>query len=394
MKRIKSIASLKQKNKRYFLSASNLFRTGIGALFSLLLNYWLLHRQSLELFNTYSNAMVWITLILSSINIAGKDFLIKSFSSKPSEIKSVWNSSNSIRFLFLLPITCILFFTTENSFTYFFLIVLTSFRLVGSTIEALTNFHKQYHFFAFVESLFSLLFIAGLFLQDDLSPKAFLSLFLAYEGLKLLIALIKHRAAIFPLEFRFDSQILWQAFPYFTLNVFSFLCTKADIYLVGFLITPEEMNKYFTLTNLIYLSQIAYYSLNSVLESNILRLPKSEFEKFRKTNLLAGIIFSLASTTGIYFINEYLYNLHWNMFLYILISINIIAFTGNISVMYQASRLNKVSLFRNSILIGFLVNATISFALIPILGVNGALLGTTLAAITTMSITKMIMKND
>lgn len=392
MKRIKSIAFLNQKSKRYLLSASNLFRTGVGALFSLLLNYWLLHRQSLDLFNTYSNAMVWITLILSSINIAGKDFLIKSFSAKPSEIKSVWNSSNSIRILFLLPIICILFFTKESYYSFFFLTVLTSFRLIGATLEALTNFQKQHHFFALVESLFSLIFIAFLFLQVDLSPKVFLSIYLAFEGGKLLVAFIKHRESVFPWEFKIDTQTLIGAVPYFTLNLFSFLCNKADIYIVGFLINPEEMNKYYTLTNLISLSHIAYYSLNSVLESNILRLPKNDFDRFRRTNFLAGIIYSLVSTIGIYFISEFLYNLHWNTLLYILISINIVAFTGNISVMYQVSRLNQVSLFRNNILIGFLVNAISSLALIPNLGVNGALLGTTLAALTNISLTKLLIK--
>jgi O-antigen/teichoic acid export membrane protein len=377
--------------KRLFLSLSNVSRSLFVSFFGLLINYILLNQKSDQVLNPYVYCISIVNLMMVINNWGGKDFAVKAIVRDPGKEQKLLNEIfNARAILFLIIITAFLLVPFSLDFKLFIsmLLILKTFNIV---FEAVITVHKKFHEFVFLDLILNLGFVALiLFDNNKTDPRVFLIELLCVESIRLTFNIIFFRKSIrLHIDLKGGLRIIKESSTFFYMALFGFICSKADLYVVGLASSSSEMSRYFIILNLVSLSHVVFASFQGTYASTIFRYSKDSFKKFSRFSAVLGFLFSVAACLLIYLLCSVYYKIQIGYTFTGTILLNIFTFSLVLTEMYRHTRLGKQKAALYILILCGIINISVSYALIGSLGLLGAFIGNTTGAFCTFLFLKI-----
>ncbi|PBQ32288.1 hypothetical protein CNR22_11060 [Sphingobacteriaceae bacterium] len=370
--------TVKQFN-RFLMSFSNISRGLFVSIIGLVINFILINYKSREVFEAYVYCNTVTSFLFVLCNWGGKDQSIQAFSQNTNKFRETFNLILASRILLILPgILPVFFLPALLSFKFFIGIYLVL-KVLGAFIEAVITVQKKFHAFLFVDlSLNTLLVITLLFDKNISRPEIFLAELIGMELLRTLINFsFFGKFVLFKPNLKKTFAFLKESRYFFYISLAGFLCSRADLYVVGLLLNNNELSRYFIIINLVILGQIVFNTFISTFRPNILRYNEATFKRFSLWSLRLGIFYSLFCTLAIFLMSAIYYNITLNYLFSIFIIINLLFFTLICTSILNYTRTNNQKLMGKIILFSGLFNVLMSFVCVPFLGIEGAFISNT-----------------
>lgn len=368
---------------RVLLSASGVFRNIFIAFLGLLVNYILLHNKQDVVLDTYVFCITAVNVLFIFSNLGGKEYVIFTLSKEQFRISKISREIISNRLIFSTAIGCLVLFFPFEIGIKCFLALYVFIKTFSLFFDGLTVVLKQFYQVVFFDTLTAIVFILVVYFDGNTSNALiFLYELLVFELVKLLIYMYLFRN-YFSLKLSLTDAInvAKKSFPFFLLSLSGFVCSKIDLYVVCTILSKAETSVYFIILNLVTFCQVTYASIIGTYSSNIYRLSRTSFNKFKKVSLYFSLIFSILSALATYIICVFYYGVDFDLVFAFLVLVNILVFGF---VMLNVMHYNKTNLQRYLPVIFFLsglLNFLLSILFTKIFGIKGAFLSSTLSAL-------------
>ncbi|MES2678426.1 MAG: hypothetical protein V4635_01015 [Bacteroidota bacterium] len=364
-------------NKTFLNSVFNAGRSLINPLFVALFSY-LFISQNLHIDLLKINrvtALVNLALIFSGWGL--RDYLFKNSVKHHADFNRTWHLAFYTKFILLIPILLISVFSLDDR-TVIFIMLVSVFKTFNVLYEPLIVLHKRSVLFFFFDFLVALVSVV-LIMQGVINTfHLFFNLLLVSEFLKMLLNCVIFRKPAFIInDFGALLFFLKDTKYYFFLVLVSFFQTKADLYVLGFLLNPGKLNEYQLLSSLISLVQIVIVGYIVSYSKLFYRNINSSELVFKRIVLGAGSLMALIASFLIYYVLNFIYGFYFSPVNIVIVMINTIAFANVLHEMFHYTRmdwLNTVLLF---VIVAGAVNLLLSLLLVGGLGVQGALIANT-----------------
>lgn len=382
--------SIKKQGRRFLLSFANLSRSLFVSLFGLLINYLLVRYKGQAVLDSYVYCMTLINILMVFSNWGAKEYMVKTLGADPTLRKQILTNFFSSKLMVCLVLTVLILFLPLPGFQRWFLIAYLFTKSFASLVEPLVLSQKKFQAVLVIDLLLSLALVLVVFSDGNIhEPAIFLMEILAVEFIRsIALGLLFARHLHVGVNVKGGLQLLYNARFFFYTALAGFLCSRADQYVVAFLLERAELSRYYILMNLVILCQTGYTTFVSTFSSTIFRYNEKSFNRFMSYTSWLGFALSLASTIAIYFFCFYYYQLELDSISTGLIFLNVLAFSLVLLQVYHYTRLNLQKEIFKVIALASVFNVSSSFVLVSNWGLQGALLGNTLCAILTFLLFK------
>lgn len=375
--------SIKKSNKfliRSFLAISNIGRGLLFGVFGLLLNYILIHYNSIKILNTYVYFISIYGLFYIFTNWGGKFFNTKEISRNPKESKNLISNLISSKLLLLLFSAVIITFLHLKIELKILMIFFLFLKSLTPIFDSLIIFRKKSQIVFAIEIVLNTTFLVLIFhYSNRFSSFSFLLYFVLLELIKSCYYFYSFWNEIsFQFSIKKAIEVLKKSLPFFGLSVGGFIASKSDFYIIGILIDKESMSYYFIISSLLSVSMIIYASLINTFETSIYRFRDSLFQKLENSLKYFGIVFSVIASFGFYVVSNQFYKIPIDLKFTLLFMINIFLFTLINFEMYRYTKLKKQKIILIILIISGAINFAFSFLLIQKMVLFGAFLANTL----------------
>lgn len=380
--------------KRFLQISSNLLRSFLPSLFAILINYILLHYKAKSILTTYVYGISIINLLFVVANWGGKDFITKAIAKEPFAVKELTAKLFGSKLLISFLIIPIIFFLPTNLSVKLFIAVYLLLKICNPVYESLIVLRKKYHLTLLVDSLLYLALLITISIDGNVSN---LTIFMVE-----LLVLEAVRNAIYTYIFKSEIsitlniakcvQVIKSSSIFFYISIAGFLCSKADLYIIGLQLGKHSMSTYFVITNLVAFCYIGYATINGTFVSGILRYNEKTFSKFNQLSLYSGGMFSIFSAILVYVTSNYYYGLSVKFFFIVLVGLNVFGFTRVLIQMYNYTRSEKQYLVIPCLIISGLANVLLSYLLTPFLQQTGAFAANTISVYVSLFLLQIVYK--
>lgn len=377
---------------RLLLSFSNISRGFFISFFGLLVNYILVHYKSGEVLQSYVYCMATVNLSLVFSNWGGKEYNLKSFTDNPAEMQQTFSALLSSRILLLAPaITCLLFLTDPNQLTWAIALLMV-FRTFNLVFESLVIVHRKIHTFFVIDFLLNLGFLFLIFFDrnaDD--PQLFLWELCGMELIRLIMYLLfVVRPFTFSLNLGAGIRTLRHSTVFFLTALSGFVCSRADLYVVGIKLSRADMSNYYILLNLVILAQVTYTTFVGTFSAGIYRASLKTFRRVLARAGTLGALLTLPAAIAIFLMGRCYFDLRLDLFYLPLIFINLLAFTFLLEQFYRFARAGKQRTFLKVTVLAGATNIYLSWWLTGRLGQHGAFIGNTTGVVLTFLLLRFL----
>jgi len=395
---------LTQKNSKFitrsFLTISNVGRGLLIGVFGLILNYVLLHYNSIEVLNTYVYFISIFGLFYIFTNWGGKFFNTKEISKSPKHSKILISNLISSKIILLTACSLLIVFLPLELELKISMIVFLFLKSLTPIFDALIIYRKKSQIVFTLELVLNSIFLFLLFyFSNTFKPITFLIYFIILEFIKVIFYFV-----LFWNEISFDfsiskaRKVLKKSFYFFLVSIAGFLASKSDLYIIGILINKETMSYYFIISSLTSISMVIYASIINTFQTSIYRFNQQLFQKLGNSLKYFGVLFSIIATIGFYIVSNFIYKIPINFQFSILFFLNIFLFTLLNFEMYRYTKLEKQKVILVVLIISVIINCFVSFLIIKKLLLFGAFLANTLGILFNYLILhfyfKTVLKNE
>ena len=347
----------------------------ISPIGKLVFSFLIIRNQSIELWGSYVQVAIWIFLMWVFLSFGNKIYLIKKFSSDPTNIFQSWLTHLTSRSILLVPCFLILFFSPlfkEHLYLYVFWIILL---LVTQSFNALVLYFKDFKFSLVVELLSSSVLILGtIVLINSMNLYTILILIVLANSLRAICYIIYYFKEISRLKVHFDFSILSKSLPFFIPIALGTLQFKIDTYFANSFFSISDLGKYEVFVSILGFGQILVgYTISPFLK-NFFRLSSKIVNKIMLQFLILGFLYSLGFIFVSHIVLTKIYGLHFSLYNYLIASIFIFPlfiYSLLVNEMYKNNQQKIVSLF---VFIIVLFQITFGFITRDNYGFNEALL--------------------
>jgi hypothetical protein len=164
---------------------------------------------------------------------------------------------------------------------------------------------------------------------------------------------------------------------YFLLVLLSFFQSKIDLYLLGFLLKPEEFNVYQLLSSLLSMVQILFTTFVVSYTKLLYRNIKSSAAAFTRIVFRSGYLAALFSTPAIYFVLRFIYHFDFGYPSMLLAALNTLCFAFVLHEMFYYSKNERLDWVLRYVALAGTLNFILGFVFISRFSVAGALFSNT-----------------
>lgn len=342
----------------------------------MLIPFSVIYYSEKEIWGEFVSILLFTLIATQIINWGNKEYLLRTFSETPCEIKKVFSSNLITRLLLVILFSIIGFFYFKSDFGIFILIWLLG-RFLIHSFEVLIIYEKKFVSSTIVESGCFLIFILTLYyFKLDLSLKKLLILYSLYQLIKGLSYLFIFRNFSNFDKISFDFTYYKISFWFFLLSILGFLTSKIDVYIVHYFLDNNALADYQIINSLlVFVMSISAFIYNPFIK-NIYRANEDVIVKTRKTLLLLGGLIVPISILIIHFVLKCFLNLSFSVYFCIIAMLYVFPsfiYGIDILVLFKENKEKKVVIY---LFFGILINSIITSILLYFnFGIIGAMIG-------------------
>jgi len=290
----------------------------ISPLGKLIFSYFIIKYQSIELWGTFTQVAIWIYLILVFLSFGNNDFLLKKFSSNPSNIFQSWFTHLLSRAILLVPCIFILMFSPlfkENIYLYISWLFLL---FLGQAYNVLILYFKDFKLNLIGELLYNGGLLIGVHIFNrSIDLNLIIIIILLATSLKVVLYTAYYIKRMTLVKINFDFSVLLKSLPFFIPAILGTIRFKIDTYFANTFFSVSDLGKYEIFVSLLVFGQtIATFFINPFLK-NFFRLKTNIVNKIKKQFLVLGVLYSFLFTAFIYLIITYVYQLDFSLLNYL-----------------------------------------------------------------------------
>ena len=378
-------------NSKIFKRLKIIFLSGVSnlsiSLSNLLISYLVIFITSPEFWGSFVYVIITFDIAFNVISWGNRPYLIREYSLYPKDISKRWQDSFLYRTILLLIFIVIILLLGYSPQITSSLIIWEIARFIYQSLDAMIQYYRDFPCSIFIEfTILARIIIPVLMLIVDLYLSKVHIIYIISVGCKVINDLLYYRKTIlkkFKIDFNIKNIVDYYgtSFPFLLLTFSGMLQTRMDLYIVAVFLSKAEVGKYQVLVGFLIFSQYIGSLFLSPFARNIFRLSRKALNKLEKIYISTGVLTTLILTALIYLILQYLYKLEFTALTFILSYFYILPSYFYALRNYQLGKVNKQKTAAIYAFSGSFVNLIFSFALVPVLNIDGALLSGVIAKI-------------
>ncbi len=346
-----------------------------GTIFNFLFSIVIVRLFSTELWGSFAQTMLLVTLFSLVTSWGSKDFLLREFS-REQRITYLWQTSIISRIaIFLLVIPVIFIFNSVSTNPLLFLGWIFV-NYVLRSFESVIVYERKFSAAIIIEVIGFLFIIITIFIfRQGITLPVLIILSIASAGIKSISYFVLFRNQLFEsLKGIFSKGQLLACLPYFLPPFIGFLQAKSDTFAVALQLSEKELGQYYVLLSLLsYCHATAVLAITPFLK-NIYRINSASFLKIRQKFILFGLGWSIICMTIIYLMLTFIYRIDLSAQTYIIAWLVLPPYFIYFLIMQDFIRRDKPYTIVILNLIAAALNFALSLFLINRFGFNGGLL--------------------
>lgn len=346
------------------------------SIFAMFIPFLVIYYSEKEIWGEFVSILLFTLIATQFINWGNKEYLLRTFSKTPSEIKNVFSSNLITRLPLVILFSIIGIFYFKSDFGIFIFLWLFG-RFLIHSFEVLVVYEKKFISSTIVESGCFLIFILTFYyFKLDLSLKTLLIQYSLYQLIKGLNYLFVFRNFIDFNKISFNFTYYKISFWFFLLSILGFLTSKIDVYIVDYFLDYNELADYQIINSLlVFAMSISAFIYNPFIK-NIYRTNEDVVLKTKKTLLLLGALIVPISILIIHFVLKYFLYLSFSVYFYIVAMLYVFPsyiYGIDIVALFKQNKEKKVVIY---LFFGILTNSIITSILLYYnFGITGAMIG-------------------
>ncbi len=346
-----------------------------GTIFNFIYSIVIVRFFSPELWGSFAQNMLLITLFSLVTGWGNRDFLLREFSRNPQPTY-LWQTSIISRAILFVPLIPILFFFNFTSTNTFIFLVWLFTNFPARSFDGIIVFERKFKeaiVIEFIGFLFTMTTI--LVFKQRITVELLMLLFATSNIIKSVIYFIVFQYRIFP-SFKgiFSKEYLLASLPYFLPPFIGFLQAKSDTFAIALQLSEKELGEYYVLITLLsYCHATAVLAIGPFLK-NIYRINSASFKKIRRSFISLGLLWSSICMAIIYIMLNFIYKIELPSYTYAIAWFTLPPYFIYYLVMQDLLRMDKPYTIVIINLVAAILNFLISMTLISLYGFNGGLL--------------------
>jgi len=357
---------------RYVLIGINAIRGFSAPVFNFLIALFGIKFFGKEDWGTMINALLSIFLIVFILSWGNKDYLIRKYSKDPAKIYSAFYSNFFTRSL-LLPLALLLFLFFPINIAIWS-IALAILIHSYNALESLVIYNQKFGMQFMAEIIAFGCILSSIFYFKNFNLETFLKLYCIAFLFKFLLLAIGLKLWKNNFHYQISLNEFKAPFGFFLLGLSGWVASKADLYIVNFTMPKEQISQYQMAIMSFILIQSLSYLIIMPFNKHLYRLPLKSIAKIRRIVALISFPLVTIGTVVVWFILEKIALLNLPITFYIfggLSSIPIYFIIVDIMMYYRKNKENTI--LKINFIIA-LINLVLSFILIQLMGIMGAII--------------------
>lgn len=328
--------------KRLSTVASNGTLQLIVPAFGLLLSYLVVNYFSAEWWGRITCMQLFLTLSATVMAWGNKEYLVREFSNKTTEINQLFFSSIFTRLplLFGCAVTALLFFNGSN---YWFVILWLILRFFNHSFETIVLFEKRFLSALFIEIFANVLGLGWLFLNNNaIQFNEVLLAISSIQGIKMmLLTLLVMKRIKLPKEVSFNWLQITNATHFMFLGFLGQLFSKTDLICASFLMNDSEVGQYQIIITLLFLLQSGANMIMVPFLKNYYRLNKQATKKINALFIKIGLVISPIGVGFMAVILQFFYHIPFTFTMFISSTAFSLAAYFSVTQVYELFKKNQ-----------------------------------------------------
>lgn len=374
----KSMRRLFERSRPILLNAG---LSLMAPLVNALAAWWVIRAGSEAVWGSFVGPMVIAGLALHLLNYGNREYLLRAFARHPEKMEPTWRKNLITRAALLLIVLPVAIGTVGGGSGGLWLGLWVLAGFLRQAFESVIVYRKDFGFALAVELLAAGVLFGGLIGgSESLSGEAVLQWYALAWALRAGAVLLCYGGIFLSGKYpRADFGYFAAALPFFLLGFAGLLLSRTDLYCVTLFVEDRaQVGRYQLLMSFfLYLQAVAGFILLPYVR-NLYRLPDASIHKLSWRMAGLGIPVVLVGLLGIALLLHFAYQIEFPPVFFLLG----IAFVGPvfyysplIYLLFKHEQQRTVVLANAA---GIVLNLGLNLALIPSLGILGALIATTL----------------
>lgn len=353
----------------------NACRYALGPLAGVVIPWVVIHHASKALWGEVVGVMVMVQLATHVLNWGSKDMLLRAFAREPGRIPQLWWDSMATRLVLALPVTLVLVVLSilnmrdpVPALAWMLLLFLTG------SFDALVIQHKRFAASFVIDAVGLAVQVIGILLASSLTVDRIIQWVLIGQACRLLMLMVIFRRDLSARP-RFDARMhIVVALPFFLIGLSGLLGSRMDLYTMTALVDHDTLGKYQVVAALFVQLQALAALISTPFTRELYRMRNQSIRK--ASARLGGIGLMLLPVFALiaWLTFTFLFHFALRPLTYIaglLVVWPAFAYVPLITWLYRTGH-ERVVLVANFAAAS--MGTLLSLALVPHLGINGALL--------------------
>jgi len=357
-------------------SAHNLLLPILNIFISLLV----IRFASNKLWGEFVYILILVNFATHILQWGNRDYLLREFSFNPASMATLWQTSLLSRLLLLFLFIPIIAFLNLPFAIKLALVLWVFFAFVFQSFNVMVIFKQRFKTALFLDIIvLSILIICIVVFRSALSRNFLILLFTLQFFVKMVTLGYVFRKDLFTKYLgRVEPAFIVMALPFFMVGFSGMLTSRMDLYCVAYFLSDHEVGQYQVFINLLlYLQGIASFIIAPFIKY-IYRLPAKTIKKTISLMTVVGILINIPAIAVVYFLISYYYRFEFSadmFFIAYAFIIPVYFYIIEVQMLFRNYR-QKVVVFL--CLFYAVINLILNIFLIPLWGIKGALISSTL----------------
>ena len=358
-------------------AANSLIIPALNIVFSFLI----IKLSGTALWGSFVYYLVIVNLAAHVLNWGNKEYLLREFSRDVSKMSEIWRKCLLTRFTLTPLAIIVLYFFCPSLEVYVIVSAWVLLLFVYQSFEVLILYTRKFYLSILIEVIsYTVLFSLLSLNRQSADIEALIFIFVMIMMIKIVLIYIFMRKFVAVragpiIDLRFFSS----AFPFFVLGLSGMLISRVDLYLVAYYMPKEKLGMYQVLTSFLLSFQALASFVLTPFVKNLYRLSNEVIRRVNRKLFVLGVILTPAFVIIIYFALNFVYGFNFPAQVYMLSGLYVLPIYYYMTVIYKLYKINRQSLVVWINSAGFAVNFFLNILLIPVIGIEGALISGTSA---------------
>jgi|TARA_B110000238_G_C16125361_1_gene438974 O-antigen/teichoic acid export membrane protein len=368
---------VKTKMKRFNWIGLESITFAVRPAFMALFSFLVINQDGAKLWGDFVYYLIGVELIIMLTSWGQKQFLMRNFSVSPNEINRSWNGAFQIRLLLVITLLLSVFFWPILESEKPMLLLWITFQFLISLGDALLPYLRKYKILLSSELFAALsgLTVYVVWRPNDIEGLMWILVLSSAIKAVFTLSVIIKEIKIIPFSLKIIKGFALPALPFFFLSFIGLIQNKADLYIVSFQMNESDLALYSIVLSFLILMQGVSAVMLRPFEKNIYRLRPSELSILKKKYLILGSMLSIIGATCVFYIVKLIYGFELNIEALPMLILYLLPFFFYLIEAHILLKFNLVYTMIGFAFLGAIAGSVTTWLLIPLYGIEGALLG-------------------